>query len=76
MILRKPTPAAFCGSFVFVGTPDEVIGMRATAKSGHSVLERELRRVKVGDRVVITYFGKRPALGGSYLYRHYEVDRL
>lgn|GEM_PF-6842757 len=76
VVLRKPTARAFNGSRVFIGTPDEVIGMHATAKTGHTVLERELQDIDPGDQVTITFFGKRQTWDGEREYRFYKVVRL
>jgi hypothetical protein len=74
-VLRLPTPGAFNGSRLFIGMPDEVVGITATAKSGHTLLERGLRHVAVGDKITITYRGKRVTVDGERSYRHYEVER-
>lgn len=75
-VLRKPTARAFNRSRVFIGTPNEVIGMHATAKTGHTVLERELQDIDPGDRVTVTFLGWRTTTDGERSYRHYEVVRL
>lgn len=76
VVLRKPTPTAFNGSRLFLGTSDEVIGIHATAKSGHTVLERELQDIEHGDRVTITYHGKRLTGDGEREYRFYKLERV
>jgi hypothetical protein len=75
-VLRLPVPGAFHGSRLFVVNPDEVIGLRATSKSGFSVLERELTHVDVGDKVEIVFHGWRTTRDGERRYRHYEVRVL
>lgn len=77
-VLRLPTPNAFNGNRLFLNTEDGVVGLRATARSGHTVLERELEslRVRVGDRISILYLGKRPTFDGKREYRLYEVGLL
>ena len=75
-LLRKPTPDTFCGDLVFVGTPDEVIALKATAKTGHTLLERELKKVEIGDMIEITLRGMKTIRNGDRQYRHCEVNRL
>jgi hypothetical protein len=41
-VLRLPAPGAYAGNRLFLRTATEVIAVRATAKRGHSVLERLL----------------------------------
>ena len=76
-VLRLPAPNVFNGNRLFLKTQDEVIGLRATARTGHTVLKRELTglRVRVDDRITITYKGKRPTFDGTREYRLYEVSR-
>jgi hypothetical protein len=76
-ILRLPTPGAFCGSRLFIGNyPDEVLGIPATAKKGHTVLERELEGYQPGDRISVTYDGWRTTADGERKYRLYSVYGL
>lgn len=75
VVLRLPTRGAFNGSRVFIAMPDEVLGIPATSKVGHTLLERELRHIEPGDKVSITYFGKRFTSDGLRAYRHYELRR-
>lgn len=75
-VVRLPSPGAFNGSRVFVATPSEVVGLQATAKTGHTVLERKLESIEHGDLVTITFHGKRPTADGEREYRLYTLERL
>ncbi len=74
VVLRLPTPGAFNGRRVFIATPEDVVGLHATAKTGHTVLERELEHVRPGDRVTITNHGWRDTADGERSYRDYMVE--
>ena len=74
MGLRLPTPESFNGRRVFIATPEEVVGVLATAKAGHTVLERELEHVRPGDRVTIKNHGWRATADGERSYRDYTVE--
>ena len=74
-VVRLPERGAFCGSRVFIAARGEVVGLSATAKVGHTLLERELTHIEAGDKVSITYFGKRTTVDGEREYRHYELRR-
>lgn len=76
-VMRLPTPGTRNGNRAFIFTNDGLLGIPATARKGHSVLERELPEleVRVGDDVVITYNGMRNTADGERRYRHYTVER-
>jgi len=77
-VLRLPSRHTFNGSRLFVRRDDNsTIGFPATAKTGHTLLERALReqQVHVGDHIVVRYFGKRTTADGERSYRFYRVDK-
>jgi hypothetical protein len=74
VVVRKPTPGAFNGTRLFLDTDGGVLAIPATASRGHTVLERELAAVKVGDRIRITYRGYRVTRDGERTYRDYRVE--
>ena len=76
-VVRMPRDGAFSGGSVFLERDDgEVVAIPATAKKGHTVLERLLREVSVGDEVDITYRGRRPTEDGEREYRSYSLRVL
>jgi hypothetical protein len=76
MVQRLPTPRARLGTRLFIGTPGGVLAIPATAKRGHTVLERELKTVKVGDHIAVTFHGFRVTRDGERTYRDYELEVL
>jgi hypothetical protein len=54
------------------------LGMPASASRGHTILERELvrQRVALGDRIRITFCGRRQTRDGAREYRRYSVQVL
>lgn len=75
---RLPMPGAPNGNSLYLSNEQEKRAIHATAKTGHTVLERKLAElcVRVGDRVQIVYLGKRPTADGEREYRLYEVNIL
>lgn len=73
VIVKLPTPRDFNGSRLFLDTSAGVIGIHATAKRGHTLLERALEGFQVGDRIRIVFHGMRTTADGGRSYRHYEV---
>jgi hypothetical protein len=74
-VVRLPKRGAFNGSRVFIATRAEIVGLHATAKTGHTVLERQLKGIGVGDLITIINHGLRMTRDGERYYRHYEVVR-
>jgi len=63
-VVRLPQHGAFHGTSVFLELDDgEVVALPASASKGHTVLERLRGDVRVGDRVAITYHGRRTTVG-------------
>jgi hypothetical protein len=78
-VMRLPQRGAFNGSRVFIADhTGDVLALSATAKIGHALLERGLttNRVRVGDRISVTFHGIKPTRDGERHYRHYEVVPL
>ena len=76
-VARLPRDGAFNGGSVFLELDDgEIVAIHATAKKGHTVLERLLGDVRVGDRVAITYHGRRTTADGERSYRSYSLNIL
>ena len=75
VIERLPKENALGGNSLYLNTGAERISIHATAKRGHTVLERRLDElgVKVGDRISIHYTGKRSTANGEREYRHYTA---
>jgi len=76
IVLRLPIWNAESGTRLFLATVRGTVSIPATANKGHSVLARLLddERVAVGDRVAVTYMGKRPTADGEREYRHYRLE--
>ena len=77
---QLPTRAAFEGHRLFLRQRGPrggtfVVGLYATAKRGHTLLEQKLRElgVQVGDQIGVRYGGKRRTADGEREYRGYEV---
>jgi hypothetical protein len=77
-VRRLPEPGAQLGNYLLLETADGVLALGATARKGHTVLERLLvdEGIAVGDDVAITFRGKRRTVDGEHEYRHYELERL
>jgi len=73
-VFRKPQPRARWGTFLFLGTKNGVLAIAATAGRGHTVLERELAKVRPGDYVTIEFAGWRETLDGERSYRDYHLN--
>lgn len=74
-VARLPEAGAFNGSRLFLRTSEgEVLAVRATAKSGHTMLENQLSRlsVTVGDEIAVTFAGWGTTEAG-YNIRNYQV---
>jgi hypothetical protein len=79
VVMRLPEPGSPAGNSVLLRTPGgDIRHVPATAKRGHAVLERELagRRVQVGDRIRISYRGRRETASGLREYRSYFLEVL
>jgi hypothetical protein len=77
VVVQIPKVGAANGNRLFLRRADgDTIAIDATAKRGHTVLERQLRelRVKPGNTISITYFGKCRTLDGEREYRNYSVE--
>lgn len=75
-VVRLPTRAADNATRLFLRLPDRrVIGIPASARKGHTLLERQLEdlEVIVGDTLTIVYAGKRRTADGEREYRLYDV---
>ena len=76
-VVRLPRHGAFNGTSVFLRRRDgEVLALPAAASKGHTVLERLLGDVRVGDEVAITYKGRRTTRDGERQYRDYDLQVL
>jgi hypothetical protein len=77
-VRRLPRPGTKIGNYLLLDTDDGVIAIPATAKRGHTVLERLLteEEIAVGDRIAVSFHGKRRTRDGQREYRHYELERL
>jgi len=81
IVVRMPEPGAPAGNYILLrqGSGCE-LSIAATARRGHTVLERELerQRVRVGDRLRVEFRGWAGGLDApGHMYRLYavEVDR-
>ncbi len=78
-VVRLPERGAFNGSRLFLRRSDtgEVLAIRATAKVGHTVLEKKLVKmdIQVGDHVRVAFQGWAET-GDGFPYRHEEVNRI
>ena len=74
-VLRLPTRGAFNASRLFLLTDTEIVGFPADARSGHSVLERELGRkgVKLGQKITVAHNGTHRTIDGKRSYRLEQV---
>ena len=75
-VVRLPRGGTFNGGSVFLEVGGEVIGVPASARKGHTVLERLLSAVCVGDVVEITFKGERVTADGGRRYRDYALSVL
>jgi hypothetical protein len=77
-VVRLPEPGAYNGSRLFLRTENGVVAVRATAKTGHTVLENRLAKlnVTVGDRVRVTFEGWGETSDGGFPYRREEVTKI
>ena len=77
VVLRLPSPGAQWGNRLFLETDDGVVAISATAKKGHTVLERKLQQHSIGpgDEIEITYRGMCRTQDGEREYRSYFVRR-
>jgi hypothetical protein len=73
VVLQLPAPGVPNGRSVILGTDEPaLVKLPASPKVGHTVLAKELEKVRVGDRVRITFFGWRVSSNGR-AYRDYSV---
>jgi hypothetical protein len=75
-VVRLPRGGTFNGGSVFLEVDGEVIALPASAKKGHTVLERRLSIARPGDEVEITFEGWRATADGERRYRHYGLRVL
>jgi hypothetical protein len=78
-VRRMPQPDTPFGHWLVIDRPRAgAVAIQASAKSGHSVLERELARLEVraGDEIRVTYAGVRATRDGLRSYRAYHVERI
>ncbi len=75
---RLPQPGTTHGNRLFLRTPIGVVGLNATSRTGHTVLERLLIDlvIEVGESVSITFEGWRSTVTGRREYRLYSLRLL
>jgi hypothetical protein len=77
-VLRIPTPFAFMGTRLFLETADGVLALPATAKRGHTLLDRAIQTkdIQPGDHVEVEFYGWSETQNGERRYRHEEIHRI
>jgi hypothetical protein len=76
-VVRLPRGGTFNGGSVFLELDGgEVVALPASAKKGHTVLERRLSIARAGDAVEITFEGWRATADGERRYRSYGLRIL
>lgn len=78
IVERLPSAGGFHGRRLFVRVDSgAVLALVASAKLGHTVLERELakQRIQVGDDIRVTFAGWRKS-AAEHQYRDYKIERI
>ena len=76
-VIRLPAPNIANGTYLYLRRDlGRTVGLHATSRRGHTVLERELhdQTVQVGDVIQVTFHGWRTTTGGERQYRDERVQ--